>query len=187
MRTLILDLTVSPAPPASKEPLDLVNLFQKELLVLKSQEKFRDVIFATHFHDAAPKVSGDKCQMRQMLYAILENAAHALQQAPDGVKTITIEVSGINQGQEMQVQISDNGTGIRASDLSKVFKERFTTKRDGLGLELLWVAEMVKDHGGSIEVYSDEGTYTLFLIKLPALEEKPVAVPEAEPALKAQG
>ena len=187
MRTLILDLTVSPAPPPSKEPLDLVSLFQKELLVLKSQEKFRDIILATHFQEGMPRVRGNKLQLRRMLCAILENAAHALQQTPDRVKTITIEVSGANERQGVQIQISDNGTGLGPSDLSKVFKERFTGKRDGLGLELLWVAEMVKDHGGSIEVYSDEGTYTLFLIKLPALEEKPVAVPEAEPALKAQG
>ncbi|MGB2805169.1 MAG: cyclic nucleotide-binding domain-containing protein [Candidatus Zixiibacteriota bacterium] len=186
MRSLVSGLTASPAPPARKEPLDLVNLIQEELLLLKSQERFRDVIFATHFHDAAPKVSGDKCQMRQMLYAILENAAHALHQAPDGIKTITIEVSGINQEQEMQVQISDNGTGIRASDLSKVFKERFTTKRDGLGLGLLWVGETVKEHGGSVEVYSDEGTYTLFVMKFPAFEETAKEEARAEPAIKAE-
>ena len=186
MRTLILDLTVSPAPPPSKEPLDLVNLFQKELLVLKSQEKFRDIILATHFQEGMPRVRGNKLQLRRMLCAILENAVHALQQTPDRVKTITIEVSGTNERQGVQIQISDNGTGIRASDLSKVFKERFTTKRDGLGLGLLWVAEMVKDHGGSIEVYSDEGTYTLFVMKFPAFEETAKEQGQAEPAIKAE-
>jgi PAS domain S-box-containing protein len=186
MRDLISDLTSPPAPPACKEPLDLVNLIQEELLLLKSQETFRDVIFATHLHDTAPKVAGDKVRLRQMLYAILENAAHALKQAPDRVKTITIEVSGINQGQEIQVQISDNGTGIRASDLSKAFKERFTTKTDGLGLGLLWIGETVKDHGGSIEVYSDEGTYALFVLKFPAFEEKPKEEAQAMPVVKAE-
>jgi len=186
MRDLISGLTSPPAPPAEKRPLDLVNLIQQELLLLKSQETFRDIIFATHFHDTAPKVAGDKLSLRQMLHVILENAAHALKQAPDRVKTITIEVSGINEGREIQVQISDNGTGIRASDLSKAFRERFTTKTDGLGLSLLWVGEMVKEHGGSIEVYSDEGTYTLFVIKFPAFAEKPEEEAQAEPAVKAE-
>jgi PAS domain S-box-containing protein len=186
MRDLVSDLSSTPAPPARKEPLDLVNLIQEELLLLKSQETFRDIIFATHFHDTAAKVAGDKGRLQRMLYAILENAAHALQQTPDRVKTITIEVSGQNQGQEIQVQISDNGTGIRASDLSKAFKERFSTKTDGLGLGLLGVAETVREHGGSIEVYSDEGTYTLFVMKFPAFEEKPKEEAQAEPAVKAE-
>jgi PAS domain S-box-containing protein len=186
MRNLVSNLTSRPAPPARKERLDLVSLIGEELLLLKSQETFRDIIFATHFHDTAPRVAGDRARLRQMLHVILENAAQALQQAPDRVKTITIEVSGTNQGQEMQVQISDNGTGIRASHLSKVFKERFTTKRDGLGLGLLWVAQTVKEHGGSIEVYSDEGTYTLFVMKFPAFEEKRKGEAQAEPAIKAE-
>jgi nitrogen-specific signal transduction histidine kinase len=45
---------------------------------------------------------------------------------------------------------------------------------------------MVKDHGGSVEVYSDEGTYTLFMIKLPALEDEPIAQAQVEPAVKAE-
>ena len=187
LRTLVLDLTSSPALPASKQPLDLVNFFQKELLLLKSQEKFRDIIFATHFQDGIPRVSGNRLQLQQVLYAILENAAQVLQETPDRVKTVTIEVSGINEGQGVQIQISDNGTGIAAANLSRVFKERFTTKGDGLGLGLLWAAEIVKDHGGNIEVYSDEGTYSLFVIKLPALEKKPAPLPQTEPGVKTEG
>jgi signal transduction histidine kinase len=186
MRDSLSDLTSPPAPATCKESMDLVSLIQEELLLLKSQETFRDIIFATHFHDAAPKVAGDKVRFRQVLHAILENAAHALEQAPDRVKTITIEVSGTDQDRETQVQISDNGTGLRASDFSKAFKERFTTKKDGLGLGLLWVGETVKEQGGSIEVYSDEGTYTLFVMKFPAFAEKPEEEAQAEPVVKAE-
>lgn len=186
IKGLISDLSASPALEVNKEPLDLVSFFGEELLLLKSHEKFRDIIFATHFEEDTPKVKANKRQLQQLLYAILDNAASALQPVSDRTRTITIEVGGVNQKQEVQIQISDNGIGISASDLSNIFKEPFTTKRSGTGLRLLSVARIVKNHGGSIEVYSDEGSYTLFVIKLPAYEERKAFLPQAEPALRPQ-
>ena len=186
IRGFISDLTASPLSEIKKEPLDLVSFFGGELLLQKSHEKFRDIIFATHFEEDTPKVKANKRQLQQLLYAILDNAASALQPVSDRTRTITIEVGGVNQKQEVQIQISDNGIGISASDLSNLFKEPFTTKRSGTGLRLLSVAQIVKNHGGSIEVYSDEGSYTLFVIKLPAYEERKAFLPQAEPALRPQ-
>jgi len=186
IKVSISDLSASPTLEVNKEPLDLVSFFEEELLLQKSHEKFRDIVFATHFDEDTPKVNANKRQLQQLLYAILDNAASALQEVSDRTRTITIEVGGVNQKQEVQIQISDNGMGMSAADLSKVFKERFTAKRSGLGLGLLSVAQIVKSHGGSIEVYSDEGTYTLFVIKLPAYEERKVFLPKDELALKPQ-
>lgn len=184
IRGFISDLTASPLPEIKKEPLDLVSFFEEELRLLKSHHKFRDIVFATHFEEGTPKVKGNKRQLQQLLYAILDNAAYALQPTTDRTRTITVEVGSINQ--EVQIQISDNGIGMSRTDLAKVFKECFTTKRNGLGLGLLSVDRIVKNHGGSIEVYSDEGTYTLLVIKLPAYAEKKASLPQAESALKPQ-
>jgi PAS domain S-box-containing protein len=186
LRGLLSDLTVVPSSQAKKEPLDLASFFEEELILLKTQEKFRDVTFITHFEKGAMKVEGDRHQLQHLLYAVLDNAAFALQSVTDRVKTTTIEVGCVNHKREVQIQISDNGIGISPANLSKVFKERFTTKKDSLGLGLLSVARIVNDHDGRIEVQSDEGTYALFVIKLPVHIEKPAFLPQVEPVSKTQ-
>ncbi len=185
IRDFVEDLSTPPRVEPSKKPLDLESFFREELLVLKSQERFGDINFITHFDEDTPKAKANKRQLQKMLFAILDNAASALKPISDRTRTITIEVGRAGQKQEVQIQISDNGMGISPADLSKIFKERFPSKNAGLGLGLLSVARIVEDHGGDIEVYSDEGAYTLFVIKLPAYEEETVSHPQEEPALKA--
>jgi PAS domain S-box-containing protein len=167
-----------------KESLELKSFFEQELAVLRTHEKFRDITLTTDFSADTPTVKANKKQLQQVLCALLDNAASALQPVSGRTKTITIEVCGINDGRDAQIMISDNGVGITVENLSRLFKEPFTTKPDGAGLGLLTVGQIVKDHGGSIEAHSDQGAYTLFVIKLPAGEKRPKSAAQAEPAFK---
>jgi C4-dicarboxylate-specific signal transduction histidine kinase len=172
------------SPEDNREPLDLKELFEQELPLLKAHDKFHDVSFATNFEQNMPKVKADKQQVQQLLCAMLDNAASALQSISNRTKTITIEICSVNQKRGVQIMISDNGVGISPANLHKVFREPFTTKPGASGLGLLSVDRIVKDHGGTIQVHSDEGAYTLFVIKLPSCEEKPVSAAQAEPAVE---
>jgi two-component system sensor kinase FixL len=183
IETVISELNASHLPQLSLEALDLQSFFQEELLLLESQKRFENIRFVTQFEEGTPQINADRRQLRQMLYAILDNAASALQPVSGRDRTITIEVGRTGGKDEVQIQISDNGMGISASDLSRVFKERFSTKEEGLGLGLLSVAKIVESHGGDIEVYSDEGTYTLFVIKFPTCKEEIAFQSQKEPAL----
>jgi PAS domain S-box-containing protein len=184
---IISGLTFVSSLYTQKEPLDLAKLFEEELLLLKFQDKFRDITFTTHFEEGMPQVHGDKRQLKKLLYSLLDNSAFSLQSISHRKKAITIEVGSINKKQELQIQILDNGIGICPANLPQVFKEHFTTRTDGLGLGLLSVGRTVENHGGTIEVESDEGTYTLFVIKLPAYQEKPAITPEVESPSKILG
>ncbi len=174
----------SPSSEMVKESLDLKDFFDEELHVLRTHEKFRDITFATNFEDNTPRVKANKRQLQQLLCAMMDNCAWALQTVSDRVKTITVEVCGINDRRDVQIMISDNGVGISPENLSKVFKEPFTTKPDGSGSGLLAVDKIVKDHGGSVEIHSDEGAYTLFIMKLPTCEQRTTSAPQTEPAFK---
>jgi PAS domain S-box-containing protein len=154
IRDFAEDLSTSPRQELGREPIDLEGFFREELLLLKSQERFRDITFVTHFDEDTPRAKANKQQMQKMLFAILDNAASALKPISDRNRTITIEVSQATQKQKVQIQISDNGKGISAADLSKIFKEHFPTQNAGLGLGLLSVGRILEDHGGDIEVYS---------------------------------
>jgi signal transduction histidine kinase len=70
----------------------------------------------------------------------------------------------------IEVRVRDNGTGISADVRDKLFQPFFTTKPtgEGTGLGLSISYDIVtQQHGGSIEVASEEGAYTEFTIRLP--------------------
>jgi signal transduction histidine kinase len=76
----------------------------------------------------------------------------------------------------LRISVADTGEGIAAADLAHVFEPFFSTKAEGSGLGLALVHRIVHDHGGEIEVQSQAGTGTTFLLTLPL----PAGVP-AEP------
>jgi signal transduction histidine kinase len=67
------------------------------------------------------------------------------------------------------LSISDNGKGIPAQDLDKLFEPFFTSKKGGTGLGLTATYNIISKHDGSIEVDSEPGVGTSFTISLPVL------------------
>jgi PAS domain S-box-containing protein len=159
-----------------KEPVDLANFIEKELLFLRPQKKFEGIEFITKYDDKLPFIDVDPAQIRQLLADLLNNAAFALSSVSDREKTITIEVRYLARDEEIEIQVLDNGIGLSEDDLPKVFKEHFTTKGKGFGFGLFSVKRAVESHGGTIEVQSVEGAYTLFTIRFPSKKE--VSIPQ---------
>jgi signal transduction histidine kinase len=95
---------------------------------------------------------------------LLVNAAHAI---GSGRGTITIR-TGV-QGEEVWVEIEDNGSGIAQESLSRIFDPFFTTKPigQGTGLGLSLAYGIVNKHGGRIEVESTVGVGTRFKVHIP--------------------
>jgi signal transduction histidine kinase len=108
---------------------------------------------------------------------MISNAYHALKTKHDGDSAerklfkITARRAGKN-GQTVRVEFYDNGVGIKREDLSKVFDPFFTTRRKngGTGLGLSVSFGIIRDFGGSINVESEEGKFTRFIIELSAAE-----------------
>lgn len=107
----------------------------------------------------------DRDQMRQVLLNLLENA---LQAVPSGREAqVTVRASG-GGAEPWQIEIEDNGSGIRTEQLDLIFEPLFSTKTKGTGLGLAVVMGIVEHHHGSITVESDEGLGTVFRITLPS-------------------
>ena len=77
-------------------------------------------------------------------------------------------ISSHSEGSEAKVFIKDTGPGIKKADPSKIFEYYYTTKDKGMGLGLPISYMIVKDHGGDIQVLSEEGKGSTFVITLPA-------------------
>jgi two-component system NtrC family sensor kinase len=81
----------------------------------------------------------------------------------------TLTVTTRAEGDEIVIDITDTGSGIREEHLDRIFDSFFTTKGEvkGVGLGLCVCYGFIQDHGGDIKVKSREGTGTTFTITLP--------------------
>ncbi|MDD2464558.1 MAG: ATP-binding protein [Desulfobulbus sp.] len=131
-------------------------------------------------------VEADGGQISQVLNNIIINAVQAM---PDGGRLkITAEncpiaegsVSALSPGKYVCVCLEDNGVGMAAETLGRVFDPYFTTKAEGSGLGLASAYSIINRHGGTITVDSTSGQGTRFTLMLPATEARP-RVQEQEP------
>ena len=76
-------------------------------------------------------------------------------------------------GTYVQVQVIDSGPGIPAGKLTKIFDPFFTTKAAGTGLGLFVSQRIMKAHGGTMEVESEEGRGACFTLRLPIASQTP--------------
>ena len=106
------------------------------------------------------RVRGDEAALEQLFLNILLNAAEAL--SPGGKAGVTVVVDA----GAVQVDIWDSGEGIPADQLETVFDPFFSTKRDGTGLGLAVVRQIVNAHGGLISIDSEVDAGTTVSIRL---------------------
>jgi PAS domain S-box-containing protein len=130
-----------------------------------------------------PPVRGDVSRLRQVIVNMISNAHFALKAKRVGpteeklfrIKAQSVEkiAGGRSQGAVVRIEFYDNGTGINRKDIPRVFDPFFTTRRDsgGTGLGLSISFGIVRDHGGTITVSSEEGRYTRFQIELPIVAQ----------------
>jgi signal transduction histidine kinase len=74
---------------------------------------------------------------------------------------------------KITVEITDNGRGISAKNVKKIFEPFYTTRAGGTGLGLSVSYGIIKNHEGDIQVFSELGKGTRFMIEFPILAEKP--------------
>jgi len=118
----------------------------------------------------------DATQMSQVFQNLILNAGQAMPQGGEvhiSLENISIssaDIIPLDEGEYIRCCIADQGQGIQAEDLERVFDPYFTTKEKGSGLGLASAYTIVSSHGGWIEVESECGKGSRFTVYLPALE-----------------
>jgi two-component system NtrC family sensor kinase len=151
---------------ARKKPLQLtevkINDVAKEVVVLSSSQARMGRVKVIEEYGDVPVTTGDIDQLKQVFLNIITNAVHAM---PDG-GSITIRTSTL--GEYILVSMTDTGHGISNEVRQRIFEPFFTTKKEkGTGLGLSISYRIIQDHGGRIDVESEEGKGTTFIIRLP--------------------
>ena len=131
-------------------------------------------------------VSADSGQLGQVFQNLVINALQAM---PAGgmikiqAENLVVGSGGdlpLNPGKYVKISIQDQGLGIPAESLPRIFDPYFTTKQTGSGLGLATACSIVKAHQGHIAVESTLGAGTVFQVYLPAAEEKISELPKGD-------
>ncbi|MBI4845066.1 MAG: PAS domain S-box protein [Candidatus Omnitrophica bacterium] len=172
MARIVRDLNLfSRQTVGETEKANLNELIEATMSFSMHQLKAKNIIIIKNYSQELAVFLADKRRVQQVIINLLANACDALSER--GILTITTGNINLNGQVFVELEVADNGCGIKKTDIKKIFEPFFTTKRPGkgVGLGLAVVYSIVEKHKGRIFVKSKEGAGTTFTVQLPALVE----------------
>jgi two-component system NtrC family sensor kinase len=157
-------------------PIDMNEILLHTIEFVSKQAVFRNIVIKTDLQDALPPITADPIQIEQVFLDLLVNAAEAM---PEG-GLISISSLSHAKKQEVEVLVRDTGPGIAEENLPRIFEPFFSTKGGksmGIGLAVSW--NIINQHGGRLEVESEQGKGVTFHILMPWKRTMPAAADAA--------
>ena len=165
------------AKSQGKQPQMEVKAVNLKSIASRIQQNFQEeaikkrLTFEVIIPEDLPEIKGDPEMIEQLFENLISNA---IKYTPEGGRVgMTFWTGGNGM---VRMVVSDNGIGIPKSEMSRLFTQFFRASNVqdviGTGLGLTIVKEIVDKHGGQIEVESEEGFGTTFIIHLPAADKK---------------
>ena len=155
-------LDFSREPKLELEYLDINEVLEKTLESLKYRMKGIKIVKSLN---PVPKILGDRVRLGQVFTNLITNAIQAMEE-----KGGTLTIASRAGDKWVEVYVRDTGKGIPKEHLGKIFDPFFTTKGvgKGTGLGLAITYSIVQKHNGWIDVESEVGKGTTFIVRLPA-------------------
>ncbi|OPL19962.1 MAG: hypothetical protein AVO35_00455 [Candidatus Aegiribacteria sp. MLS_C] len=161
--------------------LDLNSLI-REMTHLLEISISKKAVIKFDLCEELPPIEADPSQIRQIIMNLITNASDAMEDT-SGVITITTNVmecdrdylhtaylsDSLEEGSYVYMEVADTGCGMDRETLKRLFDPFFTTKFTGRGLGLSAVLGIVRGHGGTVKVCSEQGSGSSFKILLPAV------------------
>ena len=147
------------------EKVDIHNLIDKSLSITNHHFQINEISTVTKLEAKDPNFIGNANQITQVLIALFMNAVEAM---PHG-GALTVATRDVFDPDAIRISVADNGRGIPREIRPNIFEPFFTTKEDGhsTGLGLSVVYGIMLGHRGKIEVESEPGLGTTFVLTLP--------------------
>jgi PAS domain S-box-containing protein len=159
--------------PGEVDWVDVNQVLEETLVLLEKKLKQAKIRVIRAFNPELPKIRARADQLRQVFLNLIINAQQAIQNEGE----IRIATGFYEQALQpsILIQMSDTGVGISEDDQARIFEPFFSTGKKGTGLGLWVTQDIVRQHGGRIEVFSQIGKGTVFNIILqvesPILED----------------
>jgi signal transduction histidine kinase len=160
-----------------KETTDINALADEYLKLayhgLRAKDNSFNATLVTNFDTSIGKINIIQQDISRVILNLLNNAFYAVNEKskknPEGYLPV-VQVSTKKTGDTVEIKVEDNGTGMADKVKEKIFQPFFTTKPtgQGTGLGLSLSYDIIKAHGGEINMKTREGEGTSFIIQLPA-------------------
>lgn len=150
-------------------PLDLRPILVELLELLRERANNQRLILHLEAPEHLPLIQADRRSMEEVFTNLVSNA---INYSPDGGE---VTVSAISRGNYLEVLVQDQGIGIEAEEIPKIFDKFYRVKSPktrqviGTGLGLSLVKGLIEAHRGAVEVESTIGVGTTFRVKLPTV------------------
>ena len=174
--SLIIENLLKLARPQSTRMrvVDLQAMLEETLALLAHEMTLQKITLRKEFQPDLPRVHGNPDLLQQVVTNLILNARNAMPQG--GRLTVATRTT---EAEQVEIQLSDTGVGISPENLSKMFVPFFTTMPvgRGIGLGLAISYSIIQQHQGTIEVESQEGKGSTFIIRLPVGGEPVMSEP----------
>nr|WP_198019453.1 ATP-binding protein [Thioalkalivibrio paradoxus] len=153
------------APRLELVPLDL-NQLVRDVGELYAGETQRARV-VVDLEQGLPAIRADAGRLRQLLHNLIKNGIEAVHDRADGVVEVSTRDLHDGNGHRVELQVADNGPGIRPDYLERIFEPYTTDKPRGTGLGLAVAKKIVEEHGGIIECHNAPTGGAVFVIRIP--------------------
>ncbi len=166
-------VTACKARPQDKRPVDLAPIIKD---TVKFASAGANVQVNIRLAESLRWAVADGTKISQVLQNLILNGIQAMPQG--GHMDVEVENTDISLGQDavlkpgnyLRIAVRDRGCGIAPENLSRLFRESFTTKADGNGIGLTTCRRFIKEHDGDVRVSSRLNVGTEFVVLLPAVQ-----------------
>jgi signal transduction histidine kinase len=152
------------------KPLDVRSLLDEVLDIVSS--RITPAIRLCKEYQEVPLIRADRAQVQRAFMNLIENALQSMVHGGELLVSARCSCAddGTSERNTVVVEIADSGRGITDEHLPKIFDLAFSTKREGYGLGLYIVKQIVGSHSGTISVKTALGKGTTFTLRFPAEE-----------------
>ena len=170
------------AKPGHVEKVDMYKVVGASIDMAKDGFKklLTKIEIIKEMDEGIPKIEGNYVYFEEIFLNLIHNAWQAM----EGMRGKTI-IKGRSDNNWVYIVVQDTGPGIPKEDLKNVFNAFYTTKKDGMGMGLYIINNIIRTFGGRLELESELGRGTTFTVVLPIMgsngeKAAPLEAPDLE-------
>jgi PAS domain S-box-containing protein len=145
----------------------VARVFENSMALVDSQLRKSKVVIRLELDEDLPRIVFDEHQIQQVFVNLAMNGVEAMPGGGSIKISGTVEKDGHTGTDRLEIRFADTGPGIGPENLPRVFDPFFTTKPEGTGLGLSIVHKILEQHRASIQVFSEKGEGTTFVLSFP--------------------
>src|SRR5262245_48581976 len=158
--------------PAEFTTIDVNPIIDEVLILVRSSTERANVAVQLVLEKTLPPVKGNRTQVQQVVFNLVQNAIDALLPITDRQRRLTVLSKSDAAMRTIEIAVIDNGAGIDQASVGRIFEPLFTTRKGGLGLGLSICSNIVEAHGGHMVAALNADHGMIVRVTLPQASSK---------------